>query len=40
MLKTFPRLTVEDSNGNIIRVSTLYPDIKTYFYKFGGGEEK
>lgn len=40
MLKTFPRLTVEDSSGNIIRVSTLYPDIKTYFYKFGGGEEK
>lgn len=40
MLKTFPRLTVEDSSGNIIRVSTLYPDIKTYFYKFNGGEEK
>ena len=30
----------KDSNGNIIRVSTLYPDIKTYFYKFNGGEEK
>ena len=36
MLMTFPRLTVEDSDGNIIRVSELYPEIKTYYCKFSG----
>lgn len=35
MLMTFPRLTVEDSNGNIIRVSELYPELRTYYCKFG-----
>lgn len=34
MLKTFPRLTVEDSEGNIINVRDLYPDIRTYYYRF------
>lgn len=34
MLKTFPRLTVEDINGNIIFVRDFYPDIQTYYYKF------
>ena len=38
MLMTFPRLTIEDTNGNIIRVSELYPNIRTYYYKFGEGE--
>ena len=31
MLMTFPRLTVEDSNGNIIRVSELYPELRTNY---------
>lgn len=35
MLKTFPRLTVQDIDGNIINVRDLYPDIQTYYYKFG-----
>ena len=35
MLKTFPRLTVKDVNGNIIFVRDLYPEIQTYYYKFG-----
>ena len=39
MLKTFPRITVEDINGNIIYVKDLYPEIKTYYYKFGINEE-
>ena len=39
MLMTFPRLTVEDSNGNIIRVSELYPELRTYYCKFGGEEK-
>ena len=34
MLKTFPRLTVTDVNGNIIFIKNLYPDIQTYYYKF------
>lgn len=34
MLKTFPRLTVQDANGNMIKVRDLYPEIKTYYYKF------
>lgn len=39
MLMTFPRLTVEDANGNIIRVSELYPELRTYYCKFGGEEK-
>ena len=39
MLKTFPRLTVKDVNGNIIFVRDLYPEIQTYYYKFGEQEE-
>lgn len=39
MLMTFPRLTVEDANGNIIKVSELYPELRTYYYKFGGEEK-
>ena len=39
MLMIFPRLTVEDSNGNIIRVSELYPELRTYYCKFGGEEK-
>lgn len=38
MLKTFPRVTIEDINGNIIKVRELYPDIRTYYCKFGEGE--
>lgn len=34
MLMTFPRLTVEDINGNIIKVNELYPELRTYYYKF------
>ncbi len=34
MLKTFPRLTVENANGQLISVRVLYPDIKTYYIKF------
>ena len=34
MLKTFPRLTIQDIKGNIIYVRNLYPDIQTYYYKF------
>lgn len=34
MLKIFPRLTIEDINGDIINVRDLYPEIKTYYYKF------
>lgn len=33
MLSVFPRLTVQDINGNIIYVKDLYPEIKTFFYK-------
>lgn len=39
MLKTFPRLTVQDANGNIIKVRDLYPDIQTYYYKFIDDED-
>lgn len=39
MLMTFPRLTVEDANGNIIKVSELYPELRNYYYKFGGEEK-
>ena len=39
MLMTFPRLTVEDYNGNIIRVSELYPELRTYYCKFGEEEK-
>lgn len=38
MLKTFPRLTVQDIDGKILRVSEFYPDIKTYYHKFGGDD--
>ena len=34
MIKTFPRLKVEDTNGNIIFFSDLLPDIKPYYFKF------
>lgn len=34
MLRTFPRLTVQDANGNMIKVRELYPDIQTYYFKF------
>ena len=39
MLMTFPRLTVEAANGNIVRVSELYPELRTYYCKFGGEEK-
>lgn len=32
MLITFPRITLQDINGNIINISDLYPEIKTYYY--------
>lgn len=35
MLMTFPRLTIEDLRGNIVRVSELYPELRTYYCKFG-----
>lgn len=35
MLKTFPRLTIQKANGEIIQTKDLYPNIKTYYYKFG-----
>lgn len=35
MLMTFPRLTIENSSGNIVRVSELYPELRTYYCKFG-----
>ena len=38
MLITFPRLTIEHKDGNIIRVSNLYPGIKTYYYKVSIGD--
>ena len=38
MLITFPRLTIEDKDGNIIRVSNLYPGIRTYYYKVSIGD--
>lgn len=34
MLKTFPRLTIENKEHKIINVRDLYPDIQTYYYKF------
>ena len=34
MLKTFPRLTIQNVYGDIINVRDLYPDIQTYYYKF------
>ena len=33
MIKTFPQLKVEDSNGNIIYFRDLLPDIKPYYWK-------
>ena len=33
MLIVFPRLTVQDINGNIIYIKDLYPKIKTHFYE-------
>ena len=35
MIKTFPRLKVEDKNGNIIYFSDLLPDITPYYLKIG-----
>ena len=35
MIKTFPRLKVEDKNGNIIYFSDLLPDITPYYLKVG-----
>ena len=34
MVKTFPRLTLEDVNGKILFAKDFYPDIKYYYYKF------
>ena len=33
MITTFPRLKVEDINGNVIYFSDLYNDIQPYYYK-------
>ena len=33
MLRTFPRLKVQDINGNIIFFSDLLPDITPYYFK-------
>ena len=33
MLKTFPRLTIQNINGDIINIRDIYPDILTYYYK-------
>lgn len=33
MIKTFPQLKVEDSNGNIIYFKDFFPDIKPYYLK-------
>ena len=40
MLKTFPRLTVKDVDGNIIYVRELYPEIQTYYYKFSAKRDR
>lgn len=37
MIKTFPRLKIEDLDGNIIYINTLLPDIKPYYYKLSNG---
>lgn len=36
MIMTFPRLTIADSNGDIVKVCELYPELRTYYCKFGG----
>ena len=33
MIKTFPRMKIQDKEGNIIYMSDLLPDIQTYYYK-------
>ena len=33
MLKTFPRLTIQNKDGQIINARDLYPEIRTYYYK-------
>ncbi len=33
VLKAFPNLRIQDRNGNIIYLNSLYPEIKTYIYK-------
>lgn len=33
MLKTFPRLTLQNKDRQIIYIRDLYPDIRTYYYK-------
>ena len=34
MLKTFPRLTLQNAEDEIINARDLYPEIRTYYYKF------
>lgn len=34
MIKTFPNLKLEQSNGEILFINTLLPDIQPYYFKF------
>ena len=34
MLMTYPNMTIELANGDIIPIRKLYPDIKPYYFKF------
>ena len=40
MIKTFPNLKIEDSEGNTIFINELLPNIKPYYFKFGREEIK
>ena len=34
MLKTYPNLKVQQTNGTIVYFKDLLPDIKSYYYRF------
>ena len=34
MLRTFPNLKVQDTDGNMIYMDSLLSDIQPYYYKF------
>ena len=39
MIKTFPNLKIQDSEGNIIYLNTYYPDIQNYYIKIFDDEQ-
>ena len=34
MIKTYPNLTIQLEDGNVVYIKDLLPNVKTYIYKF------